>query len=512
MKNWFSMGETLRIFVASILFCLLVALINFLHKVWWMPRRIQHVFFSQGIKGPPPRFLHGNTIEISEMRQNFMNRKVQLSHDIFRTLQPHIYLWTKIYGKNFLHWPGARAELVVSEPELIKELLYDNEQSFCRSDVDRHLKKILGKGILTSDGEKWLKLRKLSSQAFHAESLRHMIPAMIESVELMLGRWKNYEGMEIDASEEFRVLTAEVISRTACGSSYLEGQDIFQMLRKLVVLSSKNSYKTKLPIISSVFKDRYDLEADKLEKRARDSVLEMVKKRQKEISSGEDFLGLHLKAHYASDRNSKITVQEIIDQCKTFYSAGQTTASILLSWTILLLAIHTEWQEKAREEVFELFGQQPPNPEGISRLKTMSMIINESLRLYPPSVYIQRKAKKGAKLGKLILPTNTNVHVPILAIHHDPKLWGEDAHIFNPERFSSGVAAATKNNPAAFLPFSLGPRTCVGANFATLEAKISLSMILQRYTFTLSPNYVHSPVQILSLRPQHGVQVVIRPR
>ena len=75
-------------------------------------------------------------------------------------------------GKNFLHWPGARAELVVSEPELIKELLYDNEQSFCRSDADRYLKKILGKGILTSDGEKWLKLRQLSSQAFHAESLR----------------------------------------------------------------------------------------------------------------------------------------------------------------------------------------------------------------------------------------------------------------------------------------------------------------------------------------------------
>lgn len=504
------MGETLRIFVTSILFCFLVALINFLHKVWWMPRKIQHVFFSQGIKGPPPRFFHGNTVEISEMKQNFMNRKLQLSHDIFQTLQPHIYLWTKVYGRNFLHWPGARAELVVSEPELIKEMLYDKEQSFCRSDVDIYLKKILGEGILTSEGEKWLKLRKLASQAFNAESLRNMIPAMIGSVEQMLGRWKNYEGMEIDASEEFRLLTSEVISRTAFGSSYLEGQDIFQMLRKLVVLSCKNSYKIRLPIISSVFKDRYDVEAEKLKKRVRNSVLEIVKKRQKEISFGEDFLGLHLQAHYASNRNSKITMQEIIDQCKTFYGAGQGTTSILLSWTILLLAIHTDWQEKAREEVFELFGQLPPNSEGIPRLKTMSMIINESLRLYPPSVYTERKAKKGAKLGTLVLPANTNVHVPILSIHHDPKIWGKDAHIFNPERFSNGVSAATKNNPAAFLPFSLGPRTCVGANFATLEAKISLSMILQRYAFTLSPNYVHSPVQTLSLRPQHGVQVVIR--
>ncbi|KAL3511016.1 hypothetical protein ACH5RR_030417 [Cinchona calisaya] len=507
------MDNTMRILALSILLLFLVALINFLHKVWWLPMRIQHLLFSQGIKGPPHRFLHGNTIEISEMRENFMNRKLQLSHDIFQTLQPHIYLWSKIYGKNFLHWPGAGAELVISEPELIKEMLYDRGQYFSRSEVDKYLKKILGEAIFTSEGEKWFKLRKLANQAFHAESLRNMIPAMVESVEGMLGRWKNYEGKEIDANEEFRVLSAEVISRTAFGSNYLEGQKIFHMLRKLAILSCKNSHKIRLPRISNIFKDRYDLEAEKLEKRIRDSVLEIVKKRQNtktgEISFGEDFLGLHLRAHYNANGSDKISVQELIDQCKTFYTAGQGTTSILLSWTILLLAIHTDWQEKAREEVLELFGQQPPNSEGIGRLKTMSMIINESLRLYPPSVYTERKAKKGAKLGNFILPANMNVHVPILAIHHDPKIWGKDADIFDPERFSSGIAAATNNNPAAFLPFSLGPRTCVGADFATVEAKISLSMILQRYTFTLSPNYVHSPVQIVSLRPQHGVQVVI---
>lgn len=118
------------------------------------------------------------------------------------------------------------------------------------------------------------------------------------------------------------------------------------------------------------------MEAKKLEKRIRDSILEKVKKRQNtktgEISFGEDFLGLHLKAYYTFNESDKITVQEIIDQCKTFYSAGQATTSILLSWTILLLAIHTDWQEKAREEVFKLFGQQPPNSEGVSRLKTVS--------------------------------------------------------------------------------------------------------------------------------------------
>ena len=82
-------------------------------------------------------------------------------------------------------------------------------------------------------------------------------------------------------------------------------------------------------------------------------------------------------------------------------------------------------------------------------------------------------------------------------------------HLFKPERFSEGVAKATNNNIAAFFPFGVGPQSCVGLNFATIEANIALSMILQRYAFTLSPAYVHSPIQLLTLRPQHGLQVLL---
>lgn len=100
-------------------------------------------------------------------------------------------------------------------------------------------------------------------------------------------------------------------------------------------------------------------------------------KKREELTAGEkhgygdDFLGLHLKAHYDSNEKDGISIEDIIDQCKTFYSAGHGTTSILLSWTILLLAIHRDWQEKAREEVVRLFGQQAPTSEGISRLKTV---------------------------------------------------------------------------------------------------------------------------------------------
>ncbi|PON97256.1 Cytochrome P450, E-class, group I, partial [Trema orientale] len=106
---------------------------------------------------------------------------------------------------------------------------------------------------------------------------------------------------------------------------------------------------------------------------------------------------------------------------------------------------------------------------------------------------------------------NIDFFVPILALHHDPQIWGEDVLLFKPERFSEGVAKATNDNTAAFIPFGMGPRTCVGFSFAIIEAKIALTMILQRYSFTLSPAYVHSPVQILTTRPQYGVQVILHP-
>ena len=141
----------------------------------------------------------------------------------------------------------------------------------------------------------------------------------------------------------------------------------------------------------------------------------------------------------------------------------------------------------------------------------MGMVFNETLRLYPPVPGLVRKVKREVKLGNLILPANLQIYLPILAIHHDPQIWGEDADEFKPERFSDGVAELTKNNPGAYLPFGMGPRNCVGGNFGLTEARITLSMILQRYNLTLSPTYVHLPLQLLTVRPKHGVQVILQP-
>lgn len=140
-------------------------------------------------------------------------------------------------------------------------------------------------------------------------------------------------------------------------------------------------------------------------------------------------------------------------------------------------------------------------------LMQMGMVFNESLRLYPPAITFKRKVERETRVGKLILPANLNLYMSTLPLHHDPEIWGEDVHEFKPERFSQGVAHATNNNPAAFFPFGMGPRNCVGSIFAMTEAKIALSMILPHYSFTLSPAYVHMPYQLITLQPQHGIQV-----
>ncbi|KAG4139458.1 hypothetical protein ERO13_D07G194200v2 [Gossypium hirsutum] len=280
-----------------------------------------------------------------------------------------------------------------------------------------------------------------------------MIPAVVVSVETMLEKWKGREGKEMEVFQEFTLLTSEVISRTAFSSSYLEGEKIFDLLTKLSLIASRNVFKTRLPIISRFWKSSDEIELDKLAKMIYDSVMKIVKKREEIVtgevdSFGNDFLGLLVNSYHDLDENKKLSIQDLVDESKTFYFAGQETTNSLLAWTILLLAVDTDWQEKARREVIEIIGKGNPNSEGIAKLKTITMIINETLRFYPPATGTIRKVEREVRLGKLVLPIDLEVNIRI----HDPDLWGDDVHLFKPERFAEGISKATNYNAAAFFP------------------------------------------------------------
>lgn len=137
------------------------------------------------------------------------------------------------------------------------------------------------------------------------------------------------------------------------------------------------------------------------------------------------------------------------------------------------------------------------------------MVVNESLRLYPPAIATIRRSRIEVELGGYTIPRGTELLIPIIAVHHDQSIWGNDAKEFNPSRFGEGVARAAKH-PMAFVPFGLGVRTCIGQNLALLQAKLALAIMLQRFSFRLAPTYQHAPTVLMLLHPQYGAPIIFQ--
>jgi PHYB activation tagged suppressor 1 len=176
---------------------------------------------------------------------------------------------------------------------------------------------------------------------------------------------------------------------------------------------------------------------------------------------------------------------------------------------MFLLSTHPEWQEKLREEVLTECGNDVPTGDMLNKLQLVNMFLLETLRLYAPVSAIHRRAGSDLEVGGIRVPEGTALAIPIATIHRDKEVWGEDANEFKPLRFEKGVTMAAKH-PNALLSFSAGPRSCIGQNFAMIEAKAVIAVILQRFSFSLSPKYVHAPMDVITLRPKFGLPMILK--
>ncbi|XP_072958814.1 cytochrome P450 734A6-like isoform X1 [Typha angustifolia] len=508
-----------------VMMCMYMA-VKVMEVLWWRPKRLEEHFAKQGIRGPPYRFFIGCVKEMVGMmlEASSMPMMPQNSHHILPRVLPFYHYWKKIYGSTFLIWFGPTPRLAIADPDLIREIFLSRSEYFDRYESHPLVRQLEGEGLVSLRGEKWAHHRKVLTPTFHMENLKQLlIPFVGKTVVDMVDKWSamsESDEVEIDVSEWFQVVTEDAITRTAFGRSYEDGKAVFQLQTQLMGFASEAFRKVFIPGYRFLPTKKNTI-SWKLDKEIRKNLIRLISRRKEDLDKetpdgcAKDLLGLMINASTskrtpASLPNPAISVQDIVEECKTFFFAGKQTTSNLLTWTTVLLAMHPDWQERAREEVLRVCGPRDlPTKDHLSKLKMLGMILNETLRLYPPAVATIRRAKADVELGGYMIPRDTEILIPIMAVHHDTRLWGPDAARFNPARFENGVGRAARQQ-TAFIPFGLGARMCIGQNLALLEAKLTIAIILQRFVFRPSPSYVHAPTVLMLLYPQYGAPVIFR--
>ncbi|CAH9092001.1 unnamed protein product [Cuscuta europaea] len=505
------------VFLAS----LAILLWGVMDWVWFKPKKLERCLKQQGFKGNPYRILSGDMKDALNMLTLSNSDPMNPSDDyIAPRLIPYFLHLIKEYGKKCIVWMGPRPMVFVMEPDLVKEVF--NKHHLYQKPRSNPLGRKLVQGLVSLEKDVWAKHRRLINPAFYSEKLKLMQPAFLLSCSEMVRKWEGIVSgkgsCELDVWPDLQGLTCDVISRTAFGSSYEEGKKIFELQREQT--------KYFMEVVRQVYvpgwrflPTKRNRRMNAIEKEEKSSIRKIIDKRLKALKEGEtnneDLLGIMLESNMEEIRKQGkkecgLSIEEIIGECKLFYFAGQETTSVLLVWTMILLSRFQDWQNRARVEVLSVFGHDEQlDFEKLNNLKVVTMILYESLRLYPPVTGLMRTVVEEAKLGDIVLPPGAVVSLPILMLHFDSEIWGEDVREFKPNRFSEGIMGATKGKNA-FYPFGGGPRICIGQNFALMEAKMAMSMILQRFSFVLSPSYTHAPISMVTTHPQHGAPLIMQ--
>ncbi|KAJ0492821.1 putative secologanin synthase [Helianthus annuus] len=485
-RVWCGLG----LLVMTLVWCAL----RFLDWVWFKPKRMEKFLRKQGLQGSSYKFLFGDIKELVKMVKEAKSKPISLNHDIVSRVTPFDYKSVTAYGKTCFTWLGPRPVVHITEPAMIKEILANNYQ-FQKPRGGNPFIKLLATGLADAECDRWSKHRKIINPAFHVEKLKHMVPAFYTCCTEMINKWEDMlrreSSCEFDIWPYLQTFSSDVISRTAFGSSFEEGKRIFEIQleqAELVIQAIQSIYIPGSRFLPTKRNKKMKENAHEVKALIRSIIDKRVIAIKEGESNNEDLLGILLDSSYKDKRPPEICL------------FGQWCC-----W----LKTQIGKIDKARDEISLVFGEKKPDIDGLNRLKIVNMIFNEVLRLYPPVVSLLRMIHQETKVGDITLPPGSMIQLHNMLVHHDRDIWGDDVKEFKPERFYDGVSKLTKGQ-ASYFPFGGGPRICIGLNFAMLEAKTALTMILQHFRFDISPSYSHAPHSVVTLQPQFGAHLILR--
>lgn len=402
--------------------------------------------------------------------------------------------WARRYG-DFFHFKLLNFPVyLVARPELIEQVLVTQHRNFRKSRDYRGLAGIFGNGLLTSEGEFWMRQRRLMQPAFSHHKIPSYAAMMAEYTEKMLAGWQ--DGEERDAHEEMMALTLRIVTKALFGADVSgEAGDIGQAIGD--ILRSLKTEALFFPILQKIptrRNRRYRAAISRLDR----TIYRIIEERRRgRHQDSTDVLGMLLAAR--DQDGSAMSDEQLRDEMMTLFLAGHETTALALSWTWYLLALHPEVERKLWAEL----------DTGVSDSPYARMVLQESMRLYPPVWGIGREALAACDIGGYRIPAGSQIWISQWIAHHDERYF-EQPDRFLPERWAGDLARRLPR--FAYFPFGGGPRLCIGQSFALMEAVLILTTVARRFRLTLAPEARIVPLPSITLRPRYGVPTIVSRR
>ncbi len=395
-------------------------------------------------------------------------------------------------------------------PDHLKYVLQDNHRNYNKQfPMMNTIRPLFGNGLFTNDGESWLHQRRLMQPSFHHKRLEGFATIMTDTTLAMLERWHDVDSQPLDIPLEMIRLTQRIAGFALFNLDMSEKADtVGRVFAEMIPLLSQYSFVPFPPLWFPTPRNRR-LQAglDTLNK----VVYGLIAERRKQVAGAGtegDLLSM-LLATRDEETGEGMSDQQLRDEVMTLLIAGYETTSIALTWTWYLLSQHPEVEQHLHAELDTVLGGKAPTVEHLNTLPYTRMVIQESMRLYPPAFGITRHAIAADEIGGYAIPANSVIFLTFYCAHRHPDFW-EDPERFDPERFTPERSAGRPR--FAYAPFGGGPRHCIGNSFAMMEAQLVLATVAQRYRLRLVPGHPVEPRVQLTLRPRYGLPMTLHSR